>query len=150
MSRFHIHVAVADLQRSVAFYSAMFGHGPTRQESDYAKWELGDPSIHFAISARGLAPGLNHFGLQAEDAAELQAIAGRLDAAGLAGTAETEAGCCYSRSDKYWSLDPSGIPWESFHTLARVPTFDGAAPGAGRQSACCVPPACGGENGVKA
>lgn len=40
MKRFHVHVAVNDLDRSIAFYSAMFGEQPTVVKSDYAKWML--------------------------------------------------------------------------------------------------------------
>lgn len=139
MSRFHIHIAVADLQRSIDFYSTLLGCEPTRRERDYAKWELDDPKIHFAVSTRGQSPGINHLGLQADSAEELNEMSLRLAEAGFQGTEETETACCYARSDKYWTVDPVGIPWESFHTLDQVPTFDGAAAGEPRESGCCVP-----------
>lgn len=139
MSRFHLHIAVSDLQRSIGFYSTLLGREPTRLEADYAKWELDDPSVNLAISTRGQAPGVNHLGLQAETAEELADMRLRLAEAGFQGAEESEAGCCYARSDKYWTVDPTGLPWESFHTLEQVPTFDGAAPGEGRESGCCLP-----------
>lgn len=139
MSRFHIHIAVDDLQHSIGFYSTLLGRDPTRIEADYAKWQLDDPKLNLAISTRGLAPGINHVGLQAESAEELSEMTLRLAEAGFQGTSESEAGCCYARSDKYWTVDPSGVPWESFHTLEQVPTFDGAAPGEPRATDCCVP-----------
>ena len=37
MKRFHVHVHVEDLARSVAFYSRLFAAEPTRLEGDYAK-----------------------------------------------------------------------------------------------------------------
>ena len=70
MKRFHVHVAVNDLSKSIAFYSAMFGEQPGVVKQDYAKWMLEDPRINFAISNRGQAAGVNHLGMQAEDDAE--------------------------------------------------------------------------------
>ena len=50
MKRFHVHVAVSDLEASVKFYSAIFAAAPAVHKSDYAKWMLEDPRINFAIS----------------------------------------------------------------------------------------------------
>jgi catechol 2,3-dioxygenase-like lactoylglutathione lyase family enzyme len=62
MKRFHVHVAVSDLEQSTQFYSAMFGMQPTVKKDDYAKWMLDDPRVNFAISERASAPGVNHLG----------------------------------------------------------------------------------------
>ena len=138
MSRFHIHIAVDDLQRSVEFYSAVFGDQPSVLKDDYAKWALDNPNLNFAISTRGRKHGLDHIGLQAEDDAELQAIRQRLEAAGIQGQAQEATTCCYAQSDKYWVQDPAGIAWETFHSLASVPTF-GEQTEAKSSSACCAP-----------
>ena len=37
MKRFHVHVHVEDLDKSVAFYSKKFAAEPTRTEGDCAK-----------------------------------------------------------------------------------------------------------------
>ena len=68
MKRLHVHVAVHDLQQSIRFYSALFAAEPAVKKDDYAKWMLDDPRVNFAISARGAAPGLNHLGVQVENA----------------------------------------------------------------------------------
>src|SRR5205814_9441145 len=52
MKRFHVHVAVHDLDQSVRFYSTLFGTAPAVKKDDYAKWMLDDPRVNFAISAR--------------------------------------------------------------------------------------------------
>ena len=52
MKRLHLHVAVENLDRSIGFYSTLFGAAPTVTKSDYAKWMLEDPKVNFAISAR--------------------------------------------------------------------------------------------------
>jgi catechol 2,3-dioxygenase-like lactoylglutathione lyase family enzyme len=123
MKRLHVHVAVHDLQQSIRFYSALFAAEPAVKKDDYAKWMLDDPRVNFAISTRSSKAGLDHLGIQAEDAVELEELGSRLAQADVAVTAQKGASCCYSRSDKYWTLDPQGIAWESFHTLDSVPMY---------------------------
>ena len=143
MKRLHVHVAVRDLQRSIRFYSTLFAAQPTVTKEDYAKWQLDDPRVNFAVSTRGKKAGLDHLGIQAENEAELEEIGSRLAQADVALTPQKGASCCYAKSDKYWTLDPQGIAWESFHTLDSVPVYgeDTAAGAAERKSACCAPSA---------
>jgi catechol 2,3-dioxygenase-like lactoylglutathione lyase family enzyme len=142
MKRFHVHVAVSDLEQSIRFYSALFGAEPSVKKADYAKWMLEDPRINFAISDGHGRQGVNHLGLQAENGEELEAIGERLAQADVATTAQKGASCCYAKSDKYWTTDPQGVAWESFHSLDTVPVYgtdtrSAAEPGA--KSACCQP-----------
>ena len=139
MKRFHVHVWVPDLEASIRFYSALFGVEPTLVKSDYAKWMLEDPRLNFAISQRGGQIGVNHLGLQTDSDQELESLNGQLQRADLATQAETAVACCYARSNKYWVTDPTGIAWETFHTLGSVPTFNGEAERAAE--ACCTPTA---------
>ena len=138
MKRFHVHLHVADLSASIAFYSRLFGAEPTRTEQDYAKWMLQDPRLNFAISTRGAAPGLDHLGFQTDDAAELEALKERAANAQLPVQDEGETTCCYARSDKHWVTDPDGVAWEHFHTLQDIPVFNEKSVSAGA-SACCAP-----------
>ena len=142
MKRFHVHVAVADLQASMRFYSALFGAEPSVAKPDYAKWMLDDPRLNFAISQRSSRSGINHLGLQAETDEELEGIHANLRRADSAIVAEKGVHCCYATSDKYWITDPQGIAWESFRSLGTVPFYDGegsssTACGA-KQGACCA------------
>ena len=140
MKRMHLHVAVDDLAQSIRFYSTLFGTLPAVEKPDYAKWMLDDPRVNFAISRRGVKPGLDHIGIQVESEAELDEIRQRLDAADLAMLTETGTTCCYAKSDKHWVQDPSGIAWETYHTLDSAPTFNGSTEGAGASgTACCAP-----------
>ena len=123
MKRFHVHIAVNDLQQSTRFYSAMFGMPPTVEKPDYAKWMLDDPRVNFAISERASEEGLNHLGFQAESNDELEEIHARLKNADTSIAAEKGAHCCYATSDKYWVQDPSGIAWESFRSLDTIPFY---------------------------
>jgi catechol 2,3-dioxygenase-like lactoylglutathione lyase family enzyme len=140
MKRFHVHVAVPDLAQSIRFYSTLFGAEPSVVKDDYAKWMLEDPRVNFAISRRGGSPGVNHLGFQVDAPAELGEIRSRLEAAGTAGLEEKNVSCCYARSDKYWTTDPSGIAWESFQSLGTVPLYHGEE-GEAKPAACCAPAA---------
>ncbi|TMH07735.1 MAG: glyoxalase/bleomycin resistance/dioxygenase family protein [Betaproteobacteria bacterium] len=135
MKRFHVHVHVDDLAKSVAFYSKLFAAEPARIESDYAKWMLDDPRINFAVSTRGDKPGVDHLGFQTDDAAELAELKSRAEAADMALFDEGETSCCYAHSEKHWVTDPQGIAWEHFHTLNDIPVFSERR--AAAKSSCC-------------
>jgi catechol 2,3-dioxygenase-like lactoylglutathione lyase family enzyme len=139
MKRFHVHLHVDDLARSIDFYSRLFAIEPARLEADYAKWMLEDPPVNFAISTRGHKPGIDHLGIQTDDAAELAAMKARAAAADMTLLDEGETTCCYARSEKHWVTDPQGIAWEHFHTLGSIPVFNEAPPQQSAQSACCAP-----------
>ena len=78
MRRLHVHVAVDELARSARFYSRLFGAEPTVLKPGYAKWMLDDPRVNLAISERGVRPGLEHLGIQVEDADKLGEVYNRL------------------------------------------------------------------------
>lgn len=140
MKRFHVHVHVDDLAKSVAFYSKLFAAEPTRVEEDYAKWMLEDPRVNFAISTRGSKPGLDHLGFQVDDASELAALKERAESADMALLDEGATTCCYARSEKHWVTDPQGIAWEHFHTLGNIPVFNETSQPV-EAGACCAPTA---------
>ena len=123
MKRFHIHIAVDNLQQNIDFYNALFQAEPTVLEADYAKWMLDDPRINFAISSRGRKQGLDHFGLQVESDHELEAVQQGLASAAVPIAPQKQAACCYAQSNKYWTVDPQGIAWEAFHSLCSIPMF---------------------------
>jgi hypothetical protein len=143
MKRLHVHVAVHDIQQSIRFYSALFAAPPAVTKDDYAKWMLDDPRVNFAISKRGAKAGLDHLGIQAENEKELEAIGSQLAQADVSILEQKGASCCYAKSDKYWTIDPQGIAWESFHTLGTVPVYgeEGRAQAVKRdtKAACCAP-----------
>jgi catechol 2,3-dioxygenase-like lactoylglutathione lyase family enzyme len=144
MKRFHVHIIVEDLDANVRFYSSVFGSPPTVLKPDYAKWMLEDPRVNFAISKRGLRPGIDHIGIQAESDAELNELRDRVAAAEIAALDQKNAECCYARSDKYWITDPQGIAWETFHTLDSIPVYgdisrtQSQACCAAKSNACCA------------
>jgi catechol 2,3-dioxygenase-like lactoylglutathione lyase family enzyme len=142
MKRFHAHLAVDSIDASVRFYSRLFGAAPTRRQPDHAEWLLEDPRVHFAISARGHAAGLNHFGFEAESPEELAELRARAEAASPELAADRAGlACCDARSDRHWTLDPQGLAWEHFIAPAACCTALRASaenrPAA--QGDCCVP-----------
>ena len=149
MKRLHVHVSVKDLPTSIRFYRTLFGADPAVTQPDYAKWMLEDPRVNFAISVNREPVGVNHLGLPVETDEELRGMRTQLEEADARMVEERKQPYCYAKSDKYWVTDPTGIAWETFHTLGRIPVYgedtvvfnDGEsttpveAPAAG----CCVP-----------
>jgi catechol 2,3-dioxygenase-like lactoylglutathione lyase family enzyme len=123
MKRFHVNVAVADLNRSTQFYSTLFGIKPTVMKDDYAKWMLDDPRVNFSISTSSLNRGVNHIGLQADTMDELEAIQARLRNARQESFDQPDAQCCYANSSKTWVRDPDDVAWETFVTHGEITTY---------------------------
>ncbi|MDH3221914.1 MAG: VOC family protein [Gammaproteobacteria bacterium] len=142
MKRLHVSVSVTDLDASIGFYRNLFAAEPSVVKADYAKWMLDDPCVNFAVTTHGAQKGVDHFGIQAEDEAELSEVYGRLKTAGDAVVIEQgETVCCYAQSEKSWIFDPEGIAWETFLTRGQSPVYgtDEILP-AGQSSACCDRP----------
>lgn len=117
MKRLHVHTYVTDLDATIRFYETLFDAAPSVRRDDYAKWLLDDPAVNFAVSlADGRDAGIDHLGFQVDSDEELKAVRARLSAAERAIVEETDASCCYAKSDKVWSADPTGVFWETFHT----------------------------------
>ena len=149
MKRLHVHVSVNDLSASIRFYQTLFGAEPTVTKPDYAKWMLEDPRVNFAISMHRQPVGVNHLGFEVETDEELRGMRAQLEAADARMVEESEQPCCYAKSDKYWVTDPTGIAWETFHTLGGIPVYGddtpvfdhgaSAVPVETQTAACCVP-----------
>jgi len=140
-------MAVENLSQSIGFYSALFAAQPAVIKNDYAKWMLDDPRVNFAISTRGRQPGLDHLGIQVENADELHEVYARLQKAGGNIIEQGQTACCYAKSEKSWIDDPTGIAWETFLTTGESTTYgDGTGERDARvahekQGARCVPQA---------
>ena len=143
MKRMHLHVGVADLDASIAFYSALFAAEPSVVKSDYAKWMLEDPKVNFAISNTDhSAKGIEHIGIQAETADELAEVYDRLRGAGRPVLEEGETTCCYAESEKSWVSDPDGVIWEAFLTSGEATDYGNRGPlesVSAAEGQCCTP-----------
>ncbi len=115
----HLALTVTDVERSLPFYSALFGTAPVKTKPGYAKFEVAEPAINFTLNAGdrgGTLGAFNHAGIQVADTDDVLAAKERLVAAGLAAFDEMDTTCCYARQDKIWVHDPDGTPWEVFAT----------------------------------
>ena len=136
MKRLHINLSVGDLERSAAFYSALFDAEPTVRKPDYVKWMLDDPRVNSAISSHGSASGLNHLGIQADSDAELGQVLARFRAADGPVRDDGHVTCCYAQSEKSWIRDPQGVAWEAFRTTGDSDVY--GEDGVDGPSTCCV------------
>src|SRR5690606_16902972 len=102
-------------------------------------WMLDDPRVNFAISNTGREPGIDHLGIQVDEAAGLAEFGRRLDAAGTTVVPEEAAICCYAHSDKLWIEDPQGTRWETFHTTGDATTYHAGEAPCATDGAACTP-----------
>jgi len=136
MKRLHISMNVTNLEQSVGFYSTLFGSSPTLLKSDYAQWMLDDPRVNFVLEQSNAA-GFGHAGIQTESEDELQSVFDRLIEAEAPYLPEGTTNCCYHKSEKSWTMDPDGTPWEAFYTLHET-TDRGVSNLSAEQLACCA------------
>jgi len=116
-TRIHVSIAVADLERSLRFYKILFGQEPTKVRPGYAKFEVLDPPVNYALNEdrrAGPAAGVSHFGIQVKSTGEVLDARRRFEAAGTPTRLEDATTCCYAVQDKAWVSDPDGNEWEFF------------------------------------
>jgi len=121
MNRMHLSLPVADLDASVAFYTALLGGPPDKTRPGFARFTPEHAPI--ALSLQGdQAPVIDpshhaHFGLRLDQPSDLVDAGERLRAAGLLAATETATTCCFAVQDKHWAVDPDGRPWELYVLL---------------------------------
>ena len=129
MERMHIHLAVRNLEASITFYDSLFGVGPVVRKPKYAKWDVHDMKINFAITERREDLGLDHLGIEVDTDADLAESEKRLSIAGRPMVAAQDVHCCYARLQQAWTIDPQGILWESFRNEGESDLYcDGSDP----------------------
>jgi catechol 2,3-dioxygenase-like lactoylglutathione lyase family enzyme len=116
MSRVQLALRVADLERSVAFYSKLFGAEPAKRRPGYANFAIEEPPLKLVlIEGSPEAPTvMDHLGVEVFSADEVAAAADRLRESGLVTLEETDTACCYAVQDKVWVRGPGAEPWEVY------------------------------------
>ena len=115
MSRVQLSLNVDDVDAAVAFYSTLFGTGPSKWQPGYANFALDDPPLKLCLMNGYGPPGtVNHLGVEVDDTAEVDEATARLAAAGIPLIGHREVHCCYSRQAKVWLDDPAGARWEVY------------------------------------
>src|SRR5437762_6115541 len=113
----HIALNVSDVNRSVAFYRAMFGADPVKRKPGYAKFSIDEPALNLTlnyageISERG---ALNHLGVEVENSTQVLAAKKRFGEAGLATREGMNEDGCLALKKKVWVTDQNGYRWEIF------------------------------------
>jgi catechol 2,3-dioxygenase-like lactoylglutathione lyase family enzyme len=139
----HLAINVSEIDRSVPFYTALFGVDPSKVKPGYAKFEVTEPALNLTPNEKGRSGNLgafNHAGIQVDSTDEVLAAQLRLKSAGLATFDEMDTTCCYAKQDKIWVHDPDGSPWEIFTVHEDADDFGDSVPLAGETreaSPCC-------------
>lgn len=113
----HVALRVADVEKSITFYQAMFGVTPVKYKAGYAKFDLQNPALNLTLNeAQTIQPQgtLSHLGVQVGSTEDVQAAIQRFSEAGLNLFEEKNTDCCYALQDKVWVTDPDGNRWEVF------------------------------------
>ncbi len=105
MKKMHIHISVPDLADSILFYTGLFDSGPTKLKSDYAKWDLEEPPVNFAISTGSRNIGLDHLGIQVDSEAEVEKIKCNLEQASQSAGERKSGVVWYGEASRSWSTD---------------------------------------------
>jgi SAM-dependent methyltransferase len=115
--RVHVHMKVADLEKSRAFYERFLGVAPVKVKPGYVKFlpPFGPLNLALSQAAPGTGVGpVDHLGLQVESRAIVLRELGRVKAAGLPVREEIGVDCCHANQDKFWVADPDGVEWEVY------------------------------------
>ncbi|MCI0766984.1 ArsI/CadI family heavy metal resistance metalloenzyme [Bacillus sp. TL12] len=120
MQYVHVGINVTNLEKSIEFYSKVFGMEPVKVKADYAKFLLESPGLNFTLNVRDEVKGnqVNHFGFQVNKQEEIILHKERLEKEGFFSREEIDTTCCYAVQDKFWVTDPDGNEWEFFYTKA--------------------------------
>jgi catechol 2,3-dioxygenase-like lactoylglutathione lyase family enzyme len=144
MSRVQLALRVADLEGSIAFYSALFQTGPAKRRPGYANFAIAEPPLKLVLleGSPGEETRLDHLGVEVESTGLVDEAHRRLADAGLATRAEDQTTCCYAVQDKVWVTGPGREPWEVYTVTADArPDLEGVSSRelsqVGGDSGCC-------------
>jgi len=118
----HVSLLVSELDRSIDFYTRMFGASPVKVKSDYAKFDISEPPLNLTLNLSPVKSGgqLSHLGIEVPSTGEVDRIGKRWAQEGLVTLEESQTDCCYALQDKVWVTDPDGAHWEVFTVLANT------------------------------
>ena len=113
---FHLSLNSENINRSVEFFSKVFGQPPAKQRDDYAKFELKNPpvTLSFEPGKPGHGGSLNHVGFKLDSMEQLVEYQKRIETAGIRSEREEGVECCYAKQTKFWLHDPDGNLWEMY------------------------------------
>lgn len=115
-TKLHVSLDVVNLEKSIQFYTALFGAQPTKLKPGYAKFDLATPAVNLTMQEKEhcCLQGLSHLGIRVDSTEEVLEYKRRLSEAGIQTADEMNTTCCYAVQDKIWATDPSGYRWEVY------------------------------------
>ena len=136
----HLAINVRNVETSTEFYKKLFGIGPSKVRTGYAKFDVQNPPLNFTLNQVPFvtAGALSHMGIQVSSTEDVFAVREKWAEAGLITRDEMQTDCCYATQDKTWVKDPDGNEWEAFVVLQdNLPETKLSA-----DATVCNPPAC--------
>ncbi|MGI8470426.1 MAG: ArsI/CadI family heavy metal resistance metalloenzyme [Pyrinomonadaceae bacterium] len=115
----HISLNVKNVEASIEFYKKLFGIEPSKIRTGYAKFDVQNPPLNFALNEfpYNERESLSHLGIQVTATEDVLAIKDFWKKNGLLTRDEMRVNCCYALQDKTWVRDPDGNEWEVFVVL---------------------------------
>lgn len=116
----HVSINVRNVETSIDFYRRMLGIEPSKVRTGYAKFDVQNPALNFALNEipnLADAGALSHLGIQVASTDDVLAWRQRWADNGLVTRDEMQTDCCYATQDKTWVHDPDGNEWEVFVVL---------------------------------
>ncbi|MFF0902796.1 UNVERIFIED_CONTAM: ArsI/CadI family heavy metal resistance metalloenzyme [Kocuria sp. CPCC 205316] len=145
MSRVQLALRVADLERSIEFYSTLFNTAPAKRRPGYANFAVAEPPLKLVLleGEPGDDTRMDHLGVEVESTEVVDAAAQRLADAGLTTRPEEQTTCCYAVQDKVWVTGPGQEPWEVYTVTADArPDLEGRTgrelSAVGGDGSCCT------------
>lgn len=138
--RMHVNLYVSDINKTVDFYSKLFGQSPDKVKDGYTKFTLDDPSliISFVENPEKISAQFGHLGFQVASIEELNQIKKDVLSTDLSIREEIGTYCCYAKQDKFWIADHDGYQWEIYYFYKDV-EFNDPHYALEDASACCMP-----------
>jgi catechol 2,3-dioxygenase-like lactoylglutathione lyase family enzyme len=144
-AKVHVHMKVADFEKSKEFYARFFGALPVKDKPGYAKFLPPMGPINLALSPgdpSGTAHPVNHMGVQVESPEVVATELARVRKAGLRVVVENGVDCCHANQDKFWVEDPDGVRWEVYCVNSDIEEAPARAEEPRAAAACCAPDCC--------
>jgi catechol 2,3-dioxygenase-like lactoylglutathione lyase family enzyme len=135
----HLAINVRSVEKSLDFYTKLFGVEPSKVRKEYAKFDVQNPPLNFTLNEVLFsdAGALSHLGIQVSSTGDVLKVRQHWAEKGLITRDEMKTDCCYATQDKTWVKDPDGNEWEVFVVLEdNLPEKPAA------ESTCCAPTCC--------
>lgn len=149
MSRVQLALRVADLEGSIAFYSALFGTEPAKRRPGYANFAITEPPLKLVLleGEPEQETVMDHLGVEVGSTIEVTDARDRFVQSGLATFEETDTECCYALQDKVWVHGPGAEPWEVYVVKGDAGTLGAPNEDSGHEDSgaaeesgsCCAP-----------